>query len=337
MPAVAESETVPDPSLARRRSLPPGGEIAMRAMADGWPVRTVLWQGAADGPGSILFLTGRGDFLEKYCETFHDLVDAGWGVASFDWRGQGLSGRQGDTPMKGHSPGFDNWLADLDDLISWFRGSLPGPHYAVAHSMGGHLLQRHMAGENGEFTRAVLLAPMLGVLARPLGPLLARRLARTMVTMGRGGNFVAGGGPYQPGLAGSVRQKLLTSDAGRYADEGWWVAQNPELAVGSVTWGWLDAAFRSLDMIFAAPDEARGTGEGRDDRPRLQRITTPALVLIPEHDGLVDNGVTRRAEALMPNARIATVAGAGHELLRETPAIRAAVLALVMRFLERGK
>jgi len=322
--------------LERRRSLPAGGSIEMRTLADGWPVRTALWPGRSDGPGSILFLTGRGDFLEKYCETFHDLVDAGWGVASFDWRGQGLSGRQGDTPMKGHSPGFDNWLADLDELTAWFRGSLPAPHHVIAHSMGGHLLQRHMAGENGEFARAVLLSPMLGVLARPLGPLLARRLAATMVALGRGGTYVAGGGPYKPGLPGSARQKLLTSDADRYGDEGWWVGETPALALGSVTWGWLDACFRSLDMIFAAPDTARGTGEGRDDRPRLQRITTPTLVLIPATDGLVDNAVTRRAEILMPNAKLEEIAGAGHELLREVPAIREVVLARVVRYLKSG-
>jgi lysophospholipase len=326
-----------DASLVRRRSLPPVGRVAMKTLADGWAVRTAVWRGREDGPGSILFLTGRGDFLEKYCETFHDLVEAGWNVASFDWRGQGLSGRQGDTVMKGHSPGFDNWLADLDELIAWFRAALPAPHYAIAHSMGGHLLQRHMAGENGEFDRAVLLAPMLGVLARPLGPLMARRLARAMVQMGRGGNFVAGGGAYNPGLKNSPRQKLLTSDAERYGDEGWWVRANPALALGSVTWGWLDACFQSLDMIFAAPEDARGTGEGRDDRPRLQRITTPTLVLIPEHDGLVDNGVTRRAEALMPNAKIEAIAGAGHELLRERPPIREAVLARVTDYLREGR
>jgi lysophospholipase len=157
-----------------------------------------------------------------------------------------------------------------------------------------------------------------------------------MVGMGRGGNFVAGGGAYKPGLKGSPRQKLLTSDADRYADEGWWVKQNPALGLGSVTWGWLDAAFSSLDMIFAAPEDARGTGEGRDDRPRLQRITTPTLVLIPERDGLVDNDVTRRAEALMPNARIEEIARAGHELLRETPQIRNAVLARVTEYLKSG-
>ncbi len=323
-------------ALHRRRSFP-AGVVAHRAMADGWLVRTGLWRGkdaGAGAKGSILFLTGRGDFMEKYCETFHDLVDGGWHVASFDWRGQGLSGRQGDTPMKGHSPGFDNWLGDLDELIGWFEASLPRPWHAVAHSMGGHLLQRHLAGENGEFTRAVLLSPMLGVRARPLGPKLARWLARAMVWLGRGGAYVVGAGPYVPGTPGSPRQHLLTTDPDRYADEAWWVRQMPALALGGITWGWLDAAFRSLAMIFAAPPEARGTGEGADARPRLQRITTPMLIVIPQDDGLVDNGVTRRALALMPLARLVEIADAGHELLRERDAVRAAVLAQLTGFLE---
>ena len=308
----------------------------MRTMRDGWALRTFMWPMRAGGPGSILFLTGRGDFGEKYCETFHDLVDAGWGVASFDWRGQGLSGRQGDTPMKGHSPGFENWLADLDELIGWFEASLPRPWYAAAHSMGGHLLQRHLAGENGEFSRAVLLAPMLGVSARPLGAPVARVLARLMVWLGFGGAFVPGGGPYVKGTTGSARQKLLTTDPERYLDESWWIEQNPALALGSVTYGWLDAAFRSLRVIFSAPPEARGTGEGARRRPMLQRITTPMLVLIPEADGLVDNAVTRAARDLMPYARIEDVPHAGHELLREASDIRARVLARMLGFLQGG-
>ena len=325
-----------DAALRRRRSLPAGGTVAMRTMRDGWPIRTAVWPGRAGGPGSILFLTGRGDFLEKYCETFHDLVDVGWGVACFDWRGQGLSGRQGDTPMKGHSSGFENWLSDLDELIDWFEATLPRPWFAVAHSMGGHLLQRHMAGENGEFTRAVLLSPMLGVTARPLGPRLARWLARAAVMVGCGGAFVPGGGPFAADAAGSVRQKLLTSDPERYADEGWWVAQNPALGIGSVTYGWLDAAFRSLAAIFSPPPGVHGTGEGKDSRPLLQRITTPMLILIPHTDGLVDNAVTRRAKALMPHARIEEIDSSGHELLREASDIRARVLARLTTFLETG-
>lgn len=326
-----------DVALARRRGLPGGGVVAPLALRDGWQVRTAAWPGRAGGPGSILLVTGRGDFLEKYCETFHDLVDRGWGVASFDWRGQGLSGRLGGDAMKGHGPGFDTWLGDLDELVGWFRRVLPAPHYAIAHSMGGHLLQRHLAGENAEFERAVLLSPMLGVRARPLGASGARLLARAMVRLGRGGEYVAGGGPYRRGAAGSLRQRLLTSDAGRYDDEGWWIEQVPGLALGSPTWGWLDAAGRSLADLLAPSAGARGTGEGATARPGLERITTPLLILIPAEDGLVDNDVTRAAEARMRSARIEEVAGAGHELLREVPAIRERVLARVTAFLARGE
>lgn len=303
-------------------------------MPDGWGLRSVVWQGRPDGPGSILFLTGRGDFIEKYAETFHDLVDAGWGVASFDWRGQGLSGRVGDTVMKGHSAGFDIWLSDLDTVIDWFQAVLPQPWFAVGHSLGGHLLLRHLAGENGEFERAVLLAPMLGVSARPLGAPLARRIAAALTAVGRGGTYVWRGGPYVPGTAGSVRQVLLTSDPERYLDESWWVAQNPALALGSVTWGWLAAAFASLDVLLKPPVRLRGTGEGADARPRLQRITTPVLVLVPESDGLVDGDITRAAVARMPSATLEVVAANGHELLREASDIRARVLARVTRFLQ---
>jgi lysophospholipase len=326
--------SAPASSLARRRSFPAGGRFESRVMADGWRVRTALWEGRADGPGSLLFVTGRGDFLEKYCETFHDLVDAGWGVASFDWRGQGLSGRQGKTAMHGHSDGFENWLADLDALIGWFRASLPAPWHAMAHSMGGHLLQRHLAGENGEFERAVLLSPMFGVTARPIGAPMARKLARLMVRLGQGERFVPGGGPYVAGAAGSPRQLMLTSDPERYLDESWWVSQNPALALGSVTYGWLDAAFRSLDALLEPLAQLRGTGEGAESVPALQRIATPMLVLIPEADALVDNSATRRAVASMACARLEVIPGAAHELLREASGIRARVLARATAFLQ---
>ncbi|MBC7504559.1 MAG: alpha/beta hydrolase [Sandarakinorhabdus sp.] len=325
-------------ALARRRTLPAGAVIETRVMADGWHLRSAVWQGREGGPGSILFLTGRGDFLEKYAETFHDLVDAGWGVATFDWRGQGLSGRLGDMPMKGHTADFDVWLRDLDTVIGWFQSVLPRPWFGIGHSLGGHLLLRHLAGENNEFARAVLLAPMLGVSARPLGAPLARRIARLMTAFGRGGAYVWRGGPYVPGTAGSVRQVLLTSDPERYVDEGWWTTQNPALALGSVTWGWLAAAFASLDALLKPPARLRGTGEGADTRPRLQRITTPVLVLVPKSDGLVDGDITRDAVSRMPSATLEVVAAdgveVGHELLREASGIRAQVLARVTGFLQ---
>lgn len=308
--------------LWRRRSLPAGGEQSFVTLRDGWPVRVVHWPRRDPAPGSILIITGRADFVEKYAETLHDLVDAGWGVTCFDWRGQGLSRRVGLTPQHGASPGFDVWLADLAELISWAGARADGPLFAMAHSMGGHLLLRHLAAGGTGIARAAVLAPMTGLAAAPLGPGLARRVARWQVRLGKGGNYVWGGGPWTPGQPGEKRQHWLTSDVDRYRDESWWIGHYPALALGSVTWGWLDDAFASIAAL-AAP----GVPEA---------ITTPLIALIPDKDGLVDSAATRRLVPRIPGATLVEYPGAGHELLRETPAVRSAVLARILAFLTQA-
>ena len=307
----------------RRRSLPVGVERLFVAMRDGWPVRMLHWpqqeSGRDAGRAHVLVVTGRADFAEKYAETLHDLVDGGWGVTCFDWRGQGLSRRLGQTPMHGASPGFDVWLDDLAEVAAWTVQRAQGPVAAIGHSMGGHMVLRHLAAGRGGIARAAVLAPMAGLAASPLGPMLARVLAARMVKTGRGGDYVLGGGPYEPGQAGSQRQKLLTSDIERYRDESWWIGQYPALALGSVTWGWLNDAFASIAAL-AAP----GVPEA---------IAVPVLALIPERDGLVDSAATRRLIRRIPGADLEAYADAGHELLREADAVRTAVLARLLPFL----
>ena len=303
----------------RRRTLPQGGERLFVAMADGWPVRLLHWTRRDPARSHILMVTGRADFAEKYAETLHDLVDAGWGVTIFDWRGQGLSRRVGKTPMHGASPGFDVWLDDLQQIADWAVERSGGEVAAIAHSMGGHMVLRHLAAGRGGISRAAVLAPMTGLAARPLGPGLARFLAARMVKWGKGSDYVLGGGPYEPGVAGSQRQKWLTSDGERYSDESWWIGQFPALALGAVSWGWLHDAFASIDAL-----NAPGVPEA---------VAVPVLALIPDKDGLVDSAATRRLVARMPKAESGEYPGAGHELLRETPAVRQDVLARILRFL----
>lgn len=293
-------------------------------MTDGWPVRTALWRSRPGGPGSVLLLNGRADFIEKYAETVWELTDAGWGVAAFDWRGQGLSGRLGATGMHGHAADFAPWRRDLAELIAWAHAELPGPHHAIAHSMGGHLLLHHLADTRGAaFRRVALMAPMLGLAGRPLGPRLARGLAMLMCRLGREHDYLPGGGPFTPGTAGSKRQKLLTGDPDRFLDESWWVAENPALGLGSATWGWLAASFDSCEALFAA-----GV---------LERAETPLLICTADADGLIDNRAIALALTRLPDARLENFAAAGHELLREADPLRQRVFGHVLAWLGEGR
>ena len=302
--------------IDRRHTLPPGGETHWLTMADGARLRAMRWAGHGRssilGRGSILLLTGRADFIEKYSETLHDLLALGWDVAALDWRGQGLSGRMGKTPMHGHVTNFHIWRQDLAEVMVWFHAACPAPHHAMAHSMGGHLLLHHLAGHPESLCRAVLLAPMLGLQAPPFGLCVSAAIARLMVMAGRGGDYVMGGGPY--GTGADVRQPLLTSDPTRFADEQWWVQQTPALALGSPTWAWLAAAAGSIKGFDAGS------------------LSTPLLVLMAEHEGLVDNKATRRV--LDGHAELESVTGAAHEILRERSDIRAMALARINAYLQ---
>lgn len=302
--------------LVRRRTLPPGAEWGSLPI-DGWPVRTVRW---ADGQeGSILFVAGRADFIEKYGEAYWTWRGQGYGIATFDWRGQGLSGRLGRHAQAGHGD-FDRWTDDLDRIARWFAETMPAPHYVIAHSMGGHLTMRHLQRGDSPFSRAVLLAPMLGIRAMAAAPRAFRHLADAATRFGLGARFAPLQRPYGLWQRRPERQGLLTGCPERFGDEHWWIAREPGLALGGTTYGWLASAMRSADIIFAPG--------------ALERVTLPMLLLAGEFERLVDVAAIRAAAARLPNARFETVAGGRHELLREVDDIRADTHARIAAFLE---
>lgn len=303
--------------LLRRRSLPPGATAGQWRADDGWAIRTMAWRPQDGAPGSLLFAGGRADFIEKYAEAYWTWRDSGLGLATFDWRGQGGSGRFADDAHRGHCDDFERWVDDLDGIARWFTESFPAPHFIAAHSMGGHLVLRHLARGGSPFARAVLLAPMMGI-RTPLPPRLVARFVAAMARLD-GERYGPMQQPYGDWQQRPERMDLLTGDADRFGDEHWWIAGAPDLAIGGVTYGWLAAAHRSIDRL-AAPGA-------------LEAVTTPTLVLVGEHERLVDAVAARQAASRLPNARLEIIEGGRHELLRDADGPRRATQARIRAFL----
>ncbi len=77
-------------------------------------LRVGLWSPQATGlRGTILLLSGRTEFMEKYTETIRELNERGFMVCSFDWSGQGLSSRMLTDRHKGHISTFESYLDDM--------------------------------------------------------------------------------------------------------------------------------------------------------------------------------------------------------------------------------
>jgi lysophospholipase len=311
--------SLPDRSVARR--IPADAVVDTLTMDDGWPVRRFSRAVAADGPvrGSILFLGGRGDFIEKYLETLDHWHRGGWHVTSADWRGQGGSGRFTANARVGHVPDFAVWLADLVTMFDRWRAETPGPHVIMAHSMGGHLLARSLADRAIDPVAAVLIAPMMGFKA-PYPDRLGICIAAVMRRL-RGAETAAWKESEKPGASMQMRQLLLTHDPDRYADELWWRQQNPLVQLGPASWGWVEQAYRSF-LDVARPG-------------RLEGIITPMLILFTSADALVSPAATRRDAARIPGVQVHEYGSeAAHEVLREADSIRDDALARIDRFLD---
>ena len=304
-----------DPA-AIRRALPADARVTTSAAADGWPLRRFDRPGR--GRGAILFQSGRGDMFEKYLEAFADWHDRGWAVSAFDWRGQGGSGRLCADANVGHCDDFPAWVDDLAHVWRDWTAQNPGPHVVIGHSMGGYLVLRALLDGAIRADAAVLAAPMLG-LRSPVGAWIGGRVARAMRRLGDP-TRAAWKGHERPGAAN--RQRLLTADATRYADEAWWHDTQPGLRLGPPSWAWLDEAFAATARLRADP--------------RLATLDTPVLMLVADGDRLVDPVAAAGVAARLKHATLRRFGdGAAHELLREADPVRDAALAAIDDFLAR--
>lgn len=185
--------------------------------------------------------------------------------------------------------------------------------------MGGFLTLRALAERAIDPDAAVLVAPMLG-LRSPFGAWGGGALARWLA--GRGDPRRAAW--RERGLlhADRARQRRLTHDLARFAEELRWRDARPELFIGAPSWHWLVQAFAATALLRADP--------------RLESIATPVQMLVADADKLVDPRAARRVAARLPDAELVRFAReSAHEILRETDAVRARALGLIDDFLDR--
>jgi lysophospholipase len=308
----------PSPESAfDRRKHPDALVFSTWIAADGWPHRVYRWATPAGvAPrGSLLFQSGRVDYIEKYLEACDHWHRAGWAVEGFDWRGQGGSGRlHPDNPADDRAS-FDPLVDDLAAYVTDWRARTPGPHVLVGHSMGGHVALRMLIERGMALGAMVLVAPMLGLNTGALPAPIAWIAVRAAMLAGFGARAAWRDDPADP-----RRQARLTSDRARYEDAQWWKRQVPTLGGGAPSWRWLATALAA---------------NARLARYRLERVRTPVLLLVAGRDKLVDGEAIRHTAARLPDAEMRIFPQAAHELLREADAYRLPALAAIDDFLAR--
>lgn len=280
---------------------------------DGRRLRTAVFQPekprrSAFGT-TIVLLSGQSEFIEKYLEVVCELNARGFTVATFDWRGQGGSSRALSDGRKGYVGDFAEYDDDLVSFMDQVAAKLTDrPPLVMAHSMGGHLALRALHDHPEMFGAAVLLAPMLAISARGYPPALARAMTALQTYSGHGSALVWGMEKRDP-LLQTFATQLCTQDPARFERTKAILQDYPELRLTGPTWGWIEAAYRSM-KITAAPDYGA-------------TIKVPVLLFGAGADRIVMTEAIRKLAPSLINGHYHEIDGAEHEILMERDAIRA--------------
>jgi lysophospholipase len=259
--------------------------------------------------GVCVLLGGQTEFIEKYDEVIGELNARGFTVATFDWRGQGGSERGQHNPLPAHVRDFAEYDDDLTSFLDQVvRPISDAPPFALAHSMGGHILLRTLHDKPGAIRAAVLSAPMIEFSARGYPPWLARAVTGLHNALDRGGDFAWGMAGRDPFLI-TFDTQLVTSDRERFARAQKFLSDHPDLRLAGPSWGWLQAAYRSMARM-AQPGYA-------------EAIETPTLVCGPGKDRICVTEATREFARRMPHGEYLDLPDSEHEILMENDGIRA--------------
>lgn len=304
----------PAPFYAAVADAPEGVSAVWLRAADGRRIRLSL---TPPGPrGLALILPGRTEYAEKYGPVMGQLMALGLGSAVIDWRGQGLSERPGGDTGLGHVGDFSEYRMDLAAMCAHLADR-PEPRVMICHSMGGAIGLAALTG--GLAVRgAVFCAPMWGLAMAPWLRAITPLVARAAVRLGLALRHAPGGDARFYVLSAPFEGNLLTSDRTQWEWMRGQLRRHPELGLGGPSFGWVDAAFREMARLAAAPAPA-----------------LPALGLLGSAEALVSPEAVRAGLARMPAGRLVELSGARHEPFFETPAIRAQVWRAIAAHLER--
>lgn len=259
--------------------------------------------------GTVVLLSGRSEFIEKYHEVISELNHRGWHVATFDWRGQGLSDRMLTNRFKGYVESYDDYLKDLKLFMKQqIDEERNRPVVMLAHSMGAHVALKYLHDYPGKVQKAILTSPLIDI----AGPYLLRQpmkiFVKIAVQLGLTKRYATRANDFEPSKK-RFSGNRLTRDPKRFKHMVNLMVTNPDLAIGGVTYGWLGATFDSIQQLMAP-----GYPEN---------IDTPLLMVSAGADRIVSIGAQERFSKRIPNCKIVMIPNALHELLIETDKSRA--------------
>ena len=253
--------------------------------ANGLAHHVIRW---GEGPVDVVLCHGFLDVGWSFDAVAHRLVDAGYCVASFDWRGHGGTEWIGD----GGYYHFPDYVLDLEELLPQLTDR---PVHLVGHSMGGSACAMYAAARPERLRTLTLVEGIGPHEIKQRDPTMILRSWLDGVARVRSGVPRPMADPRSALTRMRLQNPQLTDDIGLFL-----VRKSTKAVEGGLQW-----TFDPLHKTRAPrPFDAAVFGEF------LRSISTPTLVVKGEHGFRLDDEQDRLSK--IRDHRLVQIAGVGH-------------------------
>lgn len=298
---------------------PTGGAAHWLTTADGLRIRVGHWTGS-DAKGTILLFPGRTEYIEKYGPAAVDFLARGYATVAIDWRGQGISDRTSDTYAMGDVAHFTDYQHDVNAALDHARAlKLPEPFYLVAHSMGGCIGLRAL--HNGLPVKAVVFsAPMWGIVLNPVMRPIAWLASELSRKIGMNQTLAPGQVSESYVTREDHSENALTSDQAMFEFMQMQLREEPKLSLGGASLRWLNESLHEMRTLSKMPS------------PDI-----PCCTFLGSDESIVDPARIHNRMADWTGGALHFIDGAQHEVMLETPEIRARVFDTTTAFFDQHR
>ena len=254
--------------------------------------------------GTVVISHGFTESCRKYHEWIYYLLKAGYSCAIMDHRGHGNSLREGADPDVVHVMHFDTYAKDLHEFVHGVvmpeltKGNKDSL-FLYAHSMGGCIGARYMQLYPGDFARAVLNSPMLGLKTEGCPSWAAALLCDICILAGKGEYRLFSQGPFDPQ---EPFEKGCASSRARHEYYQKLRRSEKALQTSSASYRWVREALRA--------------GYRACSRRETGKIGIPVLLFQAGQYTLVSGSAQRNFICRVKNGELVKVDGSRHEIYR---------------------
>ncbi len=136
-------------------------DIEIKYFTNGKGMRFFTQRWIPSNPRALIFIVhGLGEHSGRYTHVINHFAREGYGVATYDMRGHGLSdGRRGDVER------FEQWVGDLHTFVWDTCHRLPNrvPVVIIAHSMGALIALNYAILHPDALDAMILSSPLIGL------------------------------------------------------------------------------------------------------------------------------------------------------------------------------